>query len=232
MFIMVTASTGGRFFNPLKITLNHLKNKILKSKLDVKIIVYDLGMNKKEYNEINNFNFITLENFDFSKYPDHVSIKKYNGINGTYAWKPIIIYEVCEKYGGIVHWFDNKNLYRNLSVFDIIKSNNIYSPRTSGTVEQWTHPKTLKYMNGFKYLKYIPRNGAVFGINYEIEWCKKFVKTWKDLSLIKECICPEGSDRTNHRQDQAVLTLLYYIYEEKYNFKSVNTLSGLKTHYW
>jgi hypothetical protein len=33
---------------------------------------------------------------------------------------------------------------------------------------------------------------------------------WKDLALIKECICPDGSDRYNHRQDHAVLSILFY----------------------
>ena len=31
----------------------------------------------------------------------------------------------------------------------------------------------------------------------------------------KECIIPEGSDRLNHRQDQAILSILYYRYHNK-----------------
>ena len=46
-----------------------------------------------------------------------------------------------------------------------------------------------------------------------------FVKEWKDLALIKECIFPDGSNRNNHRQDQAVLCILYYKYFQKYKFK-------------
>ena len=29
---------------------------------------------------------------------DYVSLEKFNGNNCSYAWKPIIIYDVCEKY--------------------------------------------------------------------------------------------------------------------------------------
>jgi hypothetical protein len=32
------------------------------------------------------------------------------------------------------------------------------------------------------------------------------------LACIKECIAPHGSSRENHRQDQAVFTVLYYNY--------------------
>jgi hypothetical protein len=74
------------------------------------------------------------------------------------------------------------------------------------------------------------RGAGIFGINYDIEWCKYFVKEWKELALIKECICPEGSNRSNHRQDQAILNILYYKYNEKYNFTMINHYVDLSVH--
>ena len=59
--------------------------------IEIRIIVYNLGMNQYEIKEINLFPYITLKNFDFNKYPEHVSLEKYYGKNCTYAWKPIII---------------------------------------------------------------------------------------------------------------------------------------------
>ena len=72
-------------------------------------------MSETEINELKTFLNITLEHFNFDKYPEHVSLKKYNGNNCTYAWKPIIIYDVCEKYGGLVHWFDTRSRYSNFN---------------------------------------------------------------------------------------------------------------------
>lgn len=34
---------------------------------------------------------------------------------------------------------------------------------------------------------------------------------WRDCALEKECISPEGSNRTNHRQDQSVLSILAHL---------------------
>jgi len=36
----------------------------------------------------------------------------------------------------------------------------------------------------------------------------RLVRRWKDLALQEDVIAPPGSNRSNHRQDQALLTLL------------------------
>ena len=126
---------------------------------------------------------------------------------------------------------DTRNLYTDFNkLIDVLKTNYIYIPISPGTIPKWTHPKCLKYMDGYKYISKKPRNGAVIGINYNINWVKKLIKEWKDLALIKECICPDGSYRSNHRQDQAVLTILYYKYRDIYEFKEKNCKLDLTTH--
>jgi hypothetical protein len=56
------------------------------------------------------------------------------------------------------------------------------------------------------------------------------VREWCECTLRRECIAPEGSDRSNHRQDQAVFTILYYKYQEKYNFIDIDYYIDLKIH--
>jgi len=230
---MLTLVTGAdtKYFKFLKQLLNNVI-KISNSKnINIRIIVYDLGMNKNEIDEIKKFSYVTLESFNFDKYPEHVSLEKYNGFNCSYAWKPIIIHEVCEKYGGLVHWMDTRSLYFDFNnMINILKNDFIYTPTSSGNVKKWTYPTTLEYMNGYKYIDRECRAGGIFGINYDIEWCKMFVEEWKNLALVKECICPENSNRDNHRQDQAVLTILFYKYQEKYNFKYINYYVDLSVH--
>ena len=230
---MLTLVTGAdtKYFKFLKQLLNNVI-KISNSKnINIRIIVYDLGMNKNELEEIQKFSYVTLERFNFDKYPEHVSLEKYNGFNCSYAWKPIIIHEVCEKYGGLVHWMDTRSLYYDFNnMINILKNDFIYTPTSSGNVKKWTYPTTLEYMNGYKYIDRECRAGGIFGINYDIDWCKEFVEEWKNLALVKECICPENSNRDNHRQDQAVLTILFYKYQEKYNFKYINYYVDLTVH--
>lgn len=232
-FTLVTAANH-RYFKYLRQVLNNVIEIIKNEKysnIQINIVVYNLGLKKEELEKLKTFSNIIIENFDYSKYPEHVSLEKYNGKNCNYSWKPIIIYEVCEKYGGLVNWMDTKNLYSDFTeLIDILETTYIYTPRSSGNVRKWTHITTLKYMNGYKYKKKRCRAGGVFGINYDIQWCKDLVKEWKELALIKKCICPKGSDRNNHRQDQAVLTLLYYKYHEKYKFKQINHYVNLSVH--
>jgi hypothetical protein len=231
--IVLTLVTGinSKYFEFLKQLLSNVIEISSSKNINIRIIVYDLGMNQNEIDEIRKFSYVTLESFNFDKYPEHVSLKKYNGLNCNYAWKPIIIHEVCEKYGGLVHWMDTRNLYTDFNnMINILKKDYIYTPVSPGNVANWTYPNTLKYMNGYKYMNCQCRAGGIFGINYDIEWCKMFVEEWKNLALVKECICPENSNRSNHRQDQAVLTILFYKYQEKYNFKYINYYVDLTVH--
>ena len=231
MLTLITGANSGIYFKYLKQILNNVIQIKNSKNIEIRIVVYNLGMNESEKKEIKLFPYVILENFDFNKYPEHVSLEKYNGINCTYAWKPIIIYEVCQKYGGLVHWMDTKNLYSDFNnLIQILKTEYIYSPRSSGPIELWTHPNCLKYMNGYKYKKLDPRSAGIIGINYNIDWIKKMIKEWKDLALIKECICPSGSDRSNHRQDQSILSILYYKYQDIYKFKNIYHCVDLSMH--
>ena len=212
-----------------------IKNiKLLKCKENLqnfRFIVYDLGLNGEEKEYLKNDNFIVYEFFDYSKYPDHVSLKKYNGVNCSYAWKPIIFYDVCEKYGGIVQWLDTMTIYTNLQkVINFTMSNGIYTPRSEGSIGKWTHKTCLEYMKVNLNLNLPPRAGGILTINYDIIWCKKLIKEWRDLSLIKECIVPNGSSRDNHRQDQAILSILYYQYLLEYKFKSYDAYVNFHPH--
>lgn len=222
MLTLITAANSGKYFNFLKQALNNVIDVSNKKNIQIRIIVYNLGMNESEIKEIKLYQYVTLENFAFNKYPEHVSLEKYYGNNCSYAWKPIIIYDVCEKYGGHVNWFDTRNKYFNFNnLIETIETEYLYTPTTMGIIKNWTHPTCLKYMDGDRFKEYAPRNAAIIGINYNIDWVKLLIKEWRDLALVKECICPDGSDRSNHRQDQAVLTLLFYKYIEIYKFKNI-----------
>jgi hypothetical protein len=232
MLTLVTGANTGKYFDYLKQLLRNVIDIARKNNIIIRVVVYDLGLNEQEKEEIRySFEDIILEKFDFSKYPEHVSLEKYNGKYCSYAWKPIIIYEVCEKYGGLVHWMDTRNLYTDFNfLIKILQINHIYTPITSGSVEKWTHPTCMNYMNGHKYKNLHPRAANIVGINYDIDWVKDLIGEWKDLSLVRECIYPDGSDRNNHRQDQAVLTILYYKYMEKYKFKDIQGYVEVRPH--
>lgn len=62
----------------------------------------------------------------------------------------------------------------------------------------------------------IPRNGAIMGFHINHPAIRSFINEFARCAQIKECIAPEGSNRTNHRQDQSVFTIMYYRFFEEY----------------
>lgn len=186
---------------------------------EVDLIVYDLGLTKSETEHLQNIG-VTPIKFDYSKYPSYFDV---HVAAGEYAWKPTIIKETCDRQGGKVVWCDAGNLLTGpLKVWNVIDTTGIQSNVSSNTVAFWTHPLTLKFMNVCEEHKKLPnRNAACLAFNCEIEWVREFVSEFARHALTRDCICPEGSSRLNHRQDQAVFTCMYYKYRDTYNFDTV-----------
>ena len=173
------------------------------------LIVYNLGFSmeiRKQCEKIHGN--IDVKDFDFSKYPSFVNIRVEAG---SYAWKPIIINDVMNQYNLPLCWMDAGNVIIEplRSIRILLHERGFYSPASSGCIRDWTHPKTLAY---FKVKKDLLRkrnlNGACIAINPDFDSIRTMINRWRECSLIKECIAPEGSNKLNHRQDQAVLSVL------------------------
>ena len=52
--------------------------------------------------------------------------------------------------------------------------------------------------------------GGLIGLNTANSHAAALLFEWEKYSAIEECIAPKGSDRSNHRQDQSVLTILFH----------------------
>jgi hypothetical protein len=231
---------GGSNFRYYDYTLKSLYNIIdiiendKHKNLNILIVFYDLGFKDEQIINLKNiFKKVIFKKFNFNEYPEHISLEKYYGLNCTYAWKPIIFNKVCEEYKNLVYWFDTRSYFTDFTnIITILNKYHIYSPISSGNIKMWTYPTTFKYMDvGYKYLEYNSRAAGIIGVNYNTEWCKDLVTEWKNLALIKECISPNFSDRTNHRQDQSILSILYYKYNDIHNFKMFDEYINIIPHY-
>lgn len=182
-------------------------------------IVYDLGLTPGQKRQLKErFPDVALESFEFQSYPDYFAMGK---DKGQYAWKPVIIYRTLVKYQGLLIWCDAANAL--LAPLDgirrILQSEGIYSPRSMGTVAEWTHPGTCRYMHvPDDFFPLGNRNAALVGFNANIAFALNLAREWHDLAQIKDCIAPDGSSRSNHRQDQTVLTILYYRAQKQHGF--------------
>ena len=177
------------------------------------LIVYNLGLSDDNWQQIQHLKrpYVSFKVFDYSNYPEWFNI---HNEAGQYAWKPTIIYHTfLEHPDEKILWMDAGNLiHGNLKEVEVfLDTFEVYSGTSGGTIERWTFPATIHYMN-CTWTERENRNAACIGFNCKKEKTKKFIKEFHDLAQMKECIAPEGSNRENHRQDQAVFSILFYKY--------------------
>jgi Protein of unknown function (DUF1647) len=170
-----------------------------------KMIVYDLGLNGKPVP-----NHVIYRNFNYEAYPSWIHV--HQPCAGQYAWKPIMIDEVCQE-GGIVVWCDAGNLItRPIDwLVSFVKRFGIYTPTSEGPLTHLCHTNTLDLIGVPHDKRMFPnRNAACIAIDTSNHLAMDLLRQWKLYSLDKNVIAPCGSDRSNHRQDQSVLSCLYY----------------------
>jgi Protein of unknown function (DUF1647) len=190
-------------------SLLNLLSSIKRHAPTANVIVYDLGLTTAQRrNLIRKFD-CTLKTFDFSAYPAYFNIRI---AAGEYAWKPTIIAEVAKQHSGVVWWMDAGNIITEslTPTFQNILETGFFYSSSGGTIGKWTHPAMLKYFNLPEDWKTGDEMLAATSVAFDTQnkLALKLLMDWAKFALIKECIAPEGSNRTNHRQDQALLAVL------------------------
>ena len=102
-------------------------------------------------------------------------------------------------------------LTRNLdAVRWLLRQYGFYSWYSMGRVSRWVHPLTLRRMQGEAFRDKKMLSGGVVAFRYADATARQLLQAWAEAACRREIIAPEGSSRHNHRQDQAVLTLLFH----------------------
>ncbi len=176
--------------------------------------VWNLGLTVENLDFLQKtFPTLRKREFPYSEYPAFFNIEVEAG---QYAWKPVAIWlTALEVSEGVLLWCDagNRIMGSLLDIQVVIEEQGVYSPISAGTVRKWTHPLCLAWF-GLEHtdpmLSLSPRNGAIIGFHLNHAGAWQLLETWAKLAQEKDCIAPVGSSRENHRQDQAVFTILYY----------------------
>ena len=180
---------------------------------NTRLIAYDLGMDEDFMLELKKeFENVVFETFDYSRYPSYFNI---NVNAGEYAWKPIIVSDVYQKYKQSVCWMDAGNLIEAplTKIKRVLQWNGFFSPFSSGCLIDYTHPKTLDALKvESSELKNTYLSGGCVAFNSNSEMAILLLGDWRDSALNRDVFAPVGSNRENHRQDQSVLTVLAYKY--------------------
>jgi hypothetical protein len=200
------------------------------------VIIWDLGLTSEQLSFLKEYftEFLTLR-FEFNNYPSWMNIKVEAG---HYAWKPLCIYETMQLYGersDALVWLDAGNMLTRTpdKLLEVVKNFSLYSPISDGNVAKWTHRKVLEYFKvepDSAILDAKNRNGAVLGFDVEIGTIRDFLKSFRDFALDRDAIAPMGSGRHNHRQDQALFTIMYYRFKIKHQLPSVSGYVDLLIH--
>jgi hypothetical protein len=201
-------------------SLLNLVASITHSSSDSKIYVWDLGMSESSVNSLLLMSDrVSVTRFDFQSKPAHFSMHQKSG---SYAWKSWCILEVFENLrdGSILIWLDAGCLVsKNLSeLHSITRFLGFFMKMSDGKVSKWTHPLTLQALTHKRNSDLSPtrlanqRNfsAAVICLDSKRVWVRRILNEWANLSLEESVISPEGSDKTNHRFDQSLLTIILY----------------------
>eukprot|EP00039_Didymoeca_costata_P001859 m.55705 g.55705 ORF g.55705 m.55705 type:complete len:367 (+) comp10999_c0_seq1:114-1214(+) len=218
-FVIGSASSANH-----ECSLANLLASLRKFHSDWTVVVYDLDSSGNTNLKLNTEILMKVapsqtlfRQFRYDKYPSFFNISV---AAGEYAWKPVIIKELVDEFGSVL-WMDAGNgltKRNNLTqVLDVIRTTGFYSTKTKGDIGSFTHPATLRFLNQDNNGTLVEErncNGAVIGFSREglnqVAY-KKLLVPWVDCAMERDCIAPNGSDRSNHRQDQAVLSVLTHV---------------------
>lgn len=184
-------------------------NSVYLHEPNTKTVFYDLGLEQNQLDElVASFPNVDFRTFDYSKYPSYFNIKV---ATGEYAWKPVIIHDTLNEFKTNIFWLDAGCVITEPLrwVRIILDGFGFYSPISDGDIKKWTHPNMLNYLNVANDLLRVRNLSAcIVGFNYRNPKAIEIARRWRECALIKDCIAPVGSNRSNHRQDQAGLSII------------------------
>lgn len=184
------------------------------------VYVFDLGLTREQVLALyRRHPGIQIRKFPFEKYPDFVSQHRHLDptgrrppILGCYAWKPILLCDLMEELGGRVFWLDSATiLHGSLAPVERqLEETGVWVPISgSSRLKDWTHPGMVEALEVEPdLLERRNRHGGLIAFDSRVPMVARLIQDWKRWALEEDCIAPAGSDVSNHRYDQSLLTIL------------------------
>ncbi|MEM7061699.1 MAG: DUF1647 domain-containing protein [Cyanobacteria bacterium P01_B01_bin.77] len=174
-----------------------------------KIILYDLGLEKADLEEINYWkNISVVRGFMPQNAPPHCRVIH------CYAWKPIAIYHALQQYPAVL-WIDAGSDLR--SPLDTVQSHleregHFFVQGQDLDMTLMSHDGCYEALNAqksdFQGKPYFA--GNLQGYVQHSHAHTHILEPLYTCALKQDCIAPSGSNLTNHRFDQTVLSILIY----------------------
>ena len=195
--------------------------------------IFNLGLHPKRWeflksrpNVKNDQRFVWVE-MPWDKFAPH-----YRDLQ-TYAFK-----SACLKYirdhinGQVVMWMDSACLLeaRATEIEEMVRRYKVYSPYSAADIEKWCHPTTIERMGYCGSINHSMRSGGLFAVDLSSPVGIAFLENYHRIMAYENIVCPLGSNKSNHRQDQSVLTILYWQFADNKDFPVVDEWIGLSFH--
>lgn len=211
--VCIASACSASYF---KYLINCLVPSIKKFEPKTKFILYDLGLEQDQIELVRDqLPHVEIRAFRFDLYPEY-----YKDL-ASFAWMSACMGDLMmdNTLPDKIIWCDTKDvLVTSLSATRwLIRIYGFYSPYSRTTIGEMTYPTTtqlFRELSGRMKTKDFENqrqlNTALMGFSKSSALCQDIIWEWLQLSKIKDFIQPEGSNRRNHRQDQSLLSLIYY----------------------
>lgn len=193
------------------------------------LLYIDLGLSKEQLIVLNSHfetlhqiqtkmksnGFLAYRKYNWNSFPDWMNLFKNKIQRGGYSWKVVPLVDAFFEWKGLLAWLDAGNVIVDGITREVTltRKYGLYTPRSGGNIKRWTHNYTRKFMTQHHL---ITRNedmdsnceaNTIF-FDYSHYFTRELLEKHKECGYTQKCISPRGSNMTNHRQDQAILSLL------------------------
>lgn len=207
---LVTGANSSHFYSMLQ-----LINSVTASEGQrVRIHAIDLGLTASEIEHFGKVHpGVPLTRFPFEDFPLHFNLTCPPDYRGEYAWKAFCVQPVYDtlRPGDFLLWLDAGDFVRTRMwlIRAALYFRGFYARLTPHDIVSWTHPETLRRLGMAHAGRYAMFGGGILGMRKDAR-NDELMREWCAGSLDKGIIAPEGSSRKNHRQDQSLISLLFY----------------------
>lgn len=174
---------------------------------DARIAVYDLGLDPGERGRLAaRFPFAEFLPFSLVPYPAHVAPSA-----GTYAWKPLVIADAAERFGGRIFWFDSATLFHGTLAEPLaeLARCGVYTLSGQSNLEQRCAADVrARLAVEPAFLDRRIRVSGVVGFDLEQPTARDILIDWAELALDPAVFT--RADRASHNTDQAILSILLF----------------------
>jgi len=165
---------------------------------DLKVIVYDLGLDTESREKVLGWDMVSeLRTFDFSKYPAFFNICSHG-----MAWKPVLIVDALEEFERVL-WLDaGFELVGNLNfVRRNLESVGYYVAEARGKTVGDVDQAKMHFFGANDIAEEPMCDSAIVGFDLYGEAYVQIAVTWRDCALKEECIGPSTDPLRNPEEE-------------------------------